>query len=382
MPKGKMKRQEKKGEKKGRKRGEKSRELRREGMNHKTEDRPTREDEDSLFRYLTPDTPEAKKIKSLQGKEYEYAEYIGMVEYSIASYYYEADRKMTDKGAASALKNIRKNCSRPVSYFNRDLEKEIIESLIEVLKEKPVTIHELKLVIDYVLEVISNRSWMGDKQAYIKWVAYIMDLFTEKEKEEYEKEIKNLAAEIGLSGKHADLMLMKGEEKDYFEFIEEYGEEYENTEGYRKENAGEKKDQKIKREKPAEERLEEMELTDEELVAEMENNFILMEDAEKFDFLLENGPEFYEFTGLYISELAEKKDFDRIQELYSKLTEKYDNFLYLYVIMGATYLEIDPVLAKFYFEQALKTLDKLDEFSDSTKEKLRTSFLSFIEKIS
>jgi hypothetical protein len=305
-----------------------------------------------------------------------------MVEYSIASYYYEADRKMTDKGAASALKNIRKNCSRPVSYFNRDLEKEIIESLIEVLKEKPVTIHELKLVIDYVLEVISNRSWMGDKQAYIKWVAYIMDLFTEKEKEEYEKEIKNLAAEIGLSGKHANLMLMKGEEKDYFEFIEEYGEEYENTEGYRKENAGEKKDQKIKREKPAEERLEEMELTDEELVAEMENNFILMEDAEKFDFLLENGPEFYEFTGLYISELAEKKDFDRIQELYSKLTEKYDNFLYLYVIMGATYLEIDPVLAKFYFEQALKTLDKLDEFSDSTKEKLRTSFLSFIEKIS
>lgn len=357
-----------------------------EVMNHKTEDRSVGEEEGSLFLYLAPDTPEAKKIKSLQGKEYEYAGYIGMVEYSIARYYYEVDRKITDKDAVAALKNLRKNCSRPISFFNRGLEKEIIKSLIEVLEEKQITVHELNLVIDYVLEVISNRSWMGDKQAYIKWVAYIMDLFTEGEKEEYEKEIKKLAAEIGLSDKHADLMLMKGEEEDYFEFIEEYGEEYreeyKDIEGLRGEDAGERQKKEVKIENKAEKRLKEKELSDEELVAEMEDKFRLMEDEEKFDFLLENGPEFYEFAGIYISELAEKRKYDRIQELYSKLTEKYDNFLYLYVIMGATYLEIDPGLAKFYFEQALKTLDKLDEFSDATKEKLRASFVSFIEKIS
>ncbi|WP_424353406.1 hypothetical protein [Methanosarcina mazei] len=46
-------------------------------MNHKTEDRSVGEEEGSLFLYLAPDTPEAKKIKSLQGKEYEYAGYIG-----------------------------------------------------------------------------------------------------------------------------------------------------------------------------------------------------------------------------------------------------------------------------------------------------------------
>ncbi|WP_410507417.1 hypothetical protein RSJ42_11405 [Methanosarcina hadiensis] len=377
-------------------------------MNHKTGDMgdiSVKEGEDSLFRHLAPDTPEAKKIKSLQGREYEYAEYIGMLEYSIARYFYKSDRKITDRDAVSALKNIRKNCRRSIPFFNRDLEKEIIRSLIEVLEEKPVTSHELKLVIDYVLDIIDNRSWMGDEQAYIKWVAYIMDLFTEEEKEEYEKNIKALAAHMGLSSKHADLMLMKGEEEDLFEFIEEYGEEYGNIEEYQEESKEMSRDQKAGKEERAEKRTEERteertekrieerieerteekaaerKITEEELLAEVESKFRLMSDAEKFDFLLERGPEFYEFVGLYIPELAEKREFTRIQELYSKLTAKYDNFLYLYVVMGATYLEIDPFLSKFYFQQALKTLDKLEGFSDATREKLRTSFLSFIEKI-
>lgn len=380
-------------------------------MECKTGDKSAEDGEDSLFRHLAPDTPEAKKIKSLHGREYEYAEYIGMVEYSIARHFYETDRKIMDKDAASALKNIRKNCSRNISFFNRDLEKEIIRSLIEVLEDKPVTGHEFKLVIDYVLEIIDNRSWMEDEQAYIKWVAYVMDFFTEEEKEEYERGIKKLAAEMGLSSKHADLMLMKGEEEDYFEFVEEYGEEYGNIEEYREENEEAEGDKREKRRKLieegltegeinegglseeglSEERLSEEEsterelteegLAEEDLMAEIESKFLSMEDAEKFDFLLESGPEFYELTGLYISELAEKREFDRIQELYSKLTGKYDDFLYLYVIMGATYLEIDPALAKSYFEQALKALDKLDGFSDATREKLRASFLSMIGKI-
>lgn len=365
-------------------------------MNHKTGDMgdiSVKEGEDSLFRHLAPDTPEAKKIKSLQGREYEYAEYIGMLEYSIARHFYKSDRKITDRDTISALKNIRKNCRKGISFFSRDLEKEIIRSLVEVLEEKPVTSHELKLVIDYVLDIIDNRSWMGDEQAYIKWVAYVMDLFTEEEKEEYEKSIKKLAAEMGLSSKHADLMLMKGQEEDIFEFIEEYGEEYGDVKEYQEENREMRETQKAEEERAekrteerAEERIEEREterkITEEELMAEIESKFSLMSDAEKFDFLLERGPEFYELTGLYISELAEKREFNRIQELYSRLTEKYDNFLYLYVVMGATYLEIDSVLSKFYFQQALKTLDKLEGFSDATREKLRASFLSFLEKMS
>ncbi len=319
-------------------------------MNSETGDKFTEEGEDSLFRHLKPDTPETMKIKSLQGKEYEYSDYLGTIEYSIARYFYENDRKIKDKDAVSALKNIRKNYDKNISFFKRDLEKEILENLIELLEGEPITHHEFKLVIDYVLEVIDNRAWMEDEQAYLKWAAYVMGLFTEEESEEYEKSVKKLAAKLGLSSKHADLMLLKGKEDDYFEFVEKYGED---------EGEG---------------------LTEEEL-AEMEEKFLSMTDAEKFDFLLENGPDLYELVGLYISMLSEGGEFEKLQELYRKLNEKYDDFIYLDVFMGGAYIEKDPALAKSYFEKALKILDKLDDLPDSTKEVIRTNLFDLIKKL-
>jgi len=305
----------------------------------------------SLSRYLKPDTPETNKIKSLQGKEYEYGDYLGTIEYSIARYFYENDRKIKDKDAVAALTNIKNNCDKNISFFKQGLEIEIIENLIELLDDEPISHHEFELAIDYVLEVIDNRSWMEDEQAYLKWATYAMGLFTEQESEEYEKSIKKFAAKIGLSSKHADLMLMKGDEEDYFEFVENY---------------------------EAEDREE---LTEEELVTEMEKKFLSMPEDEKFDFLLENGSEFYELVGLYISDLSERGEFDKIQNLYEKLTEKYDDFLYLYVYMGGVYVEKDPALAKSYLEKALETLDRLDDLSDSTREMLRANFLNLIDRL-
>ena len=311
----------------------------------------TEEGEDSLFRHFGPNTLEVMKINSLQGRKYEYSDYLGTIEYLIARYFYEDDRKIKDEDAVSALKNIRKDCDKNISFFKRDLEKEIIENLIELLEGEPISHHEFKLIIDYVLEVIDNRAWIEDEQAYIKWAAYVMGLFTEEESDDYEKSIKKLAAKLGLSSKHADLMLLKGNEDDYFEFVENYGED------------------------------EGEELTEEELIDEVERKFLSLTDAEKVDFLLENGPDLYEFVGFYISELSERGEFEKIQELYRKLIEKYDDFIYLYVFMGGAYIEIDPALAKFYFEKALTSLDKLDDFSDSTKEVLRANILELIEKI-
>jgi hypothetical protein len=320
-------------------------------MSPDTENKFIEGGDDSVSRYLKPDTSETKEMKSLQGMEYEYSDYLATIEYSIARYFYENDRKIKDKDAVAALNNIKNNYDKNISFFKQDLEIEIIENLLELLEDKPISHHEFKLAIDYVLEVIDNRSWMEDEQAYLKWATYIMGLFTEKEREEYEKSIRKLAARVGLSSKHADLMLMKGEEEDYFEFVEKYG-----TEGRE-------------------------ELTEEELVAEIETNFLSMPEDEKFDFLLENGPEFYELVGLYLSDLSERGEFDKIQDLYRKLTERYNDFFHLYVYMGGVYLEKDPSLAKSYFQEALETLDRLDELSDTAREVLRAQFLNLIKKL-
>lgn len=318
-------------------------------MNYETGDKSAKVGENSLFQYFKPDTPGTMKIKTLRGKELEYADYVGTIEYSIAKYFYEDNRKIKDKDAISALKNIRENYDKNIAFFKLDLDREIIENFIEVIEEKPITHHEFKLAIDYILEVIDNRAWMEDEQAYLKWAAYIMGLFTEEENEDYERIIKEFAAKLGLSSKHADLMLLKGKEEDYFDFLDTYGED----EGQ----------------------------TEEELLAEMEEKFLSMTDSEKLDFLMENGQDFYELAGLYVSVLSERGEFEKLEELYRKLIEKYDDFIYLDVYMGGAYIEKDPALAKSYFENALKRLDKLDELSESTKEVLRANLLDLIKRI-
>ncbi len=320
-------------------------------MNSKTGNNFTGAGKDSLIQFLKPDTPEIKKIKSLQGKELEYSDYLGTIEYILARYFYENGRTIKDKDAVAALENIRENSDKNISFFEYDLEKEILENLIELLEEESITLHEFELIIDYVLEVIDNRAWMEDEQAYLKWATYIMGLFTEEEAKEYEESVQKLAIKMGLSSKHADLMLLKGEEEDYFDFVEEYGKE-----------DGE-------------------ESTEEELMAEIEERFLSMTDEEKSYFLLENGPDFYELLGLYTSLLSERGEFEKLQELYRNFTERYDDFIYLDIFMGAAYVEKDRVLAKSYFEKALKSLDALDEFSDSTKEELKLNLLDLINKI-
>ncbi|MCO5382783.1 MAG: hypothetical protein NHB15_12380 [Methanosarcina barkeri] len=65
------------------------------------------------------------KIKSLQGEEYEYSDYLGTIEYSIARHFYEDDRQIKDKDVLSALKNIRKNCDKEISFLSMTLKKKL-----------------------------------------------------------------------------------------------------------------------------------------------------------------------------------------------------------------------------------------------------------------
>ena len=152
------------------------------------------EDEFSLSELLLPDTPEIKEIKSIYEKEYEYSDYLSEIEFAIAGYYYEENRNLKDKDVISVLKNIKQNRDKPISFFKKDLEIDIIESLIEPLEENPLTNHEFTLVIDYVLWVIDNRSWVEDKQAYVKWITYVLGFFSKRKKENTKGSSKNLPA--------------------------------------------------------------------------------------------------------------------------------------------------------------------------------------------
>ncbi|MFY1112961.1 MAG: hypothetical protein AB3K77_14975 [Methanosarcinaceae archaeon] len=309
------------------------------------------EEELSLSEYLKPDTPEILEIKSLYNMEYEYSEYLGTIEYAIADYYYNTYRELKDKDVISALKNIKQNYEKDISFFKSDLEILIVEDLLETLEEFPLSHHEFKLLFDYILWVIDNRSWVEDEQAYVKWTAYVLGLFSKEEEEDYEKQFKKITSEMGLTDAQADMLLLK---KDADEFFEEGG---------------------------LFEGREESEVLARETVAyDLETGFFLMTDDEKFDFLLENGPDYIDLVQSYISDLAEKEDFEKLQAFYKKLSEKEKNFFPLHLMMGTIYLGKDPAFAKSCFQETLRIVDTLEEIPKETKEDLRES-ISLLGKL-
>jgi hypothetical protein len=303
------------------------------------------EDEYFLSELLLPDTPQVKEIKSIYEREYEYSMYLSEIEFSIAEYYYKENHSLKDKDVIAALNNIKQNRNKPISFFKKDLEIDIIESLIEPLEEYPLTDHEFTLVIDYVLWVIDNRSWIPDKQAYIKWIAYVLGFFSNIEEGKYEREFKKSARKLGVSSAQVDMLLMKRDAEDFFEKGNLYGGIEDEDELFGKDT----------------------------IADDLETGFFLMNNDEKFDFLLDNGPIYIELVQGYISELVEKEDYERAQDFYKKFNEKYKDFFPSHFIMAMAYIDKNPILAKSYFEEALKTAEKQEEIPDEMKEALRAN---------
>jgi hypothetical protein len=317
------------------------------------EDNETSEDEYSLSELLLPDTSEIKEIKSIYEREYEYSMYLSEIEFAIAEYYYEENRNLKDKDVVSALKNIKQNRDKPISFFKKDLEINIIESLIEPLEDYPLTDHEFTLVIDYVLWVIDNRSWVPDKQAYVKWITYVLGFFSNIEEEKYEREFKKAARKLGVSSAQVDMLLMKRDAEDFFE------------EGDHLESIP-----------------EEVDLLDREIAAaDLETGFFLMTDDEKFDFLLDRGPDYVELVQDYFLDLKDKGDFEKIQKFYKKSIEKHKDFFPIYYFMGIAYFDKDPALAKSYFEETIRAAEKAEKVPEETKKALRENLELLIQKL-
>jgi len=302
----------------------------------------------SLSDFLNPDTPEVKKLDSLFGEEYQYIDYFIRIEYLIAHYYHEVDRKIRDEDVILILNNIKKNRYNKISFFEHPLEILIVGNLLEGLKEKPITHHEFKLVLDHVLSAIDNRSFLDDEQAYVKWLTYALSYFTEEEEEEYVKNVTIFASNLGLSDEEISLLLLKESEYDSFEEDDE-------------EEAGGEEDELFK---------------EKARPPELKTRFNSMKDAEKFEFLIENGSDYFNLVESYINELVSQEKFEKIQELYNKIIEKDEDFLPLHFMMGIIYLDRDPALAKFYFEQTLKVAEMGDDVPEEILQGLKLEILA------
>src|SRR3989344_1177981 len=167
----------------------------------------------SLKDLLLPDDDKIKEIKSIYGKEVEYLNFLGPMEFFIASYGL-ANFKLKDVEVVKALRNLRDNLDKDIDFFRNDLEYNSMMTINASLQSnKKITKHELLLVIKHILWAIDNRSWMGDKRAYLNWIANFFHLLNEEQKLDFNKSYEKLKEKYDLDDEK--IRALKGDNLDY-----------------------------------------------------------------------------------------------------------------------------------------------------------------------
>ena len=207
---------------------------------------------------------------------------------------------------------------------------------IEILKENPISRHELRLVFNYILWSIDNRSWMQDNHAYLKWITHSSGNITESEKKNYEKEIRKLCDRLDLGEDKVNQILYN--------------------------------------------QVNEEDLMDEDISITESEFFALEDDNERFDYITKNFFENPYLFQTYCSKLVENNQIDRLIELHIETLKNVPDFPPLELSLAELYLQTGKkVLAYKHCSLAKETMKKMPKefIPDDEKEK----YFELIEEI-
>ena len=172
---------------------------------------------------LTQPDNDKVKIKSLYKREEEYADYLAAIEFTIANHFIE-NRGLKDADVISAINNIKEHLMEDLDFFDTDLETGILLNLSSALQNKPITRHELMLVLGHVLWAIDNRSWLKDKSAYVSWLANFFKLYNQKEAQEYTAQFTKKAKKLRVPPDKIKAMINPEEDAEIDKFEDELSE--------------------------------------------------------------------------------------------------------------------------------------------------------------
>ncbi|MFH1510270.1 MAG: plasmid pRiA4b ORF-3 family protein [Candidatus Woesearchaeota archaeon] len=265
-----------------------------------------------LSELLEDDCPKIKEITTLLNREEEYKNYIGEVESAIAEFFLE-NPKLKDKDVESFLNNIKQNYLQDLDFFQEDLEKKIVLRLSYAIQEEPITHHELKLVLNYVLWSLDNRSWIPDRQAFVKWLPYFFGMYDKKQAKEYETNMRKVARRLGIPSDKVNMMLMKDDAS----------------------------------------------ITAEEMEAsKSESEFFALDDDEKLEYVVRNYYEAPSIVRQFVEKLEEKKDYATIETLFKSMMQKTGNFPLFEFMLGLNYnSKGDDKLARHHMQNAVRNLE-------------------------
>ncbi len=166
-----------------------------------------------LKELLLPDNDKIRELKSIYGMEVEYLDFLGSLEFFIANYGI-VNTKLKDKDVVMALRRLRDNLDKDISFFKDELEYNLMMTINASLQtQRKITKHELLLVIKHILWAIDNRDWISDNRAYVNWIANFFHLLDGDEKGKFDEMYENLGKEHGFSNEK--IKTLKGENLDY-----------------------------------------------------------------------------------------------------------------------------------------------------------------------
>jgi hypothetical protein len=142
-----------------------------------------------IINFLLEDTEEAKKVTTLYQREEEYGEFLGLIEFFIANYFYFDNNKLKDKDVKRALRSLRNNLDSDLDSFKPLFERELVGVIFLGLKtfKRKITKHEFLLVLKYILWSIDNRKYLDHPQAYLNWICDFFHILDEDDKEELDR---------------------------------------------------------------------------------------------------------------------------------------------------------------------------------------------------
>lgn len=144
----------------------------------------------TLKELLVPETEEIMKLKSLRDEAVEaYTDVTFPIESNIADYFLE-NRHITDKDVKKALKNFIRTPFEEFDHSKFPIEHTVQCGAIEGAKDKKISLHELGLIIEYIVVSVENRDFLPDKQAYLRWICAFLGYFDEAEIRKLEKDYR------------------------------------------------------------------------------------------------------------------------------------------------------------------------------------------------
>lgn len=152
-----------------------------------------------MIKRFFSDLPEKRGLKNIYKKEEEYAGVLAPIELAIACCYLR-NPHIKDSDAALALKNFREDYDKKFAKGTLEyvIQSAVLAGLGKFTKNKKISEHEFLLAIDYVLWAISNREWIPDERAYLKWICNFFGLLEGREKEDYEEFYARLGHDMNI----------------------------------------------------------------------------------------------------------------------------------------------------------------------------------------